>query len=246
MNKKILSFIVPAYNEEQTIIELLNKVLDIELPGKYMKEIIVIDDGSKDKTVELVTKLAKKKKEITLLRNSNNLGKTQTVKKGILISTGDYVIIQDADLEYSPSDIVHMLEMVVEKGYDVVYGDRFGGKNGVLYLSFYLGNKFVTLFSNLFTFWRIKKWIPDMEVGYKLVRGDIMRKLAKKITAKSSFGFEPELTALLAKYKSREEKELRWGIKQISYFPRTVEDGKKIRYTDGLKAIGEIVKYNIG
>jgi dolichol-phosphate mannosyltransferase len=242
---QLLSFVIPSYNEENTILEILSKVQNLRLPHNYKKEIIVVSDGSIDNTSEIVTDFAKKHKNVTLLENTVNLGKTQTVKKGILASSGNYVIIQDADLEYSPDDVVHMLDIAIEKDYDVVYGDRFGGKNGVLYLSFYLGNKLVTTFSNLFTIWRIRKWIPDMEVGYKLVKGDILRSLASNIKSTSNLGFEPEITALLAKYKSKKMKNMRWGLYDISYFPRTVEEGKKIRYLDGIKAIIEIIRFNI-
>jgi glycosyltransferase involved in cell wall biosynthesis len=244
MKKKLLSFVIPAYNEASTIEKLLIKVIKLELPGKYMKEILVVDDGSKDDTVKVVTKLAKKYKELSLLKNPENVGKTQTVKNGIAKTTGDYVVIQDADLEYDPNDIVTMFEKTLNNELDVAYGDRFGGNNGMRYPSFFLGNKLVTFVSNVFTFPRIRKWIPDMEVCYKLVRGNIMRELGKTITATSSFGLEPEITAKLARYKVG-SKPLKWGIFPISYFPRSVEEGKKIRYTDGLKAIIEIVKYNL-
>lgn len=244
MKKNLLSFVIPAYNEAATIEELLMKVIGLKLPGKFIKEIIVINDSSKDDTSKIVAKMAKKYKELSLLNNKVNLGKTQSVKKGLLKTQGEYVVIQDADLEYDPNDVVEMLQKAINKELDVVYGDRFGGKNGVLYAGFFLGNQIVTFVSNLFTFPRVKKWIPDMEVCYKLVKGDIFRDIAKTITATSSFGLEPEVTAKLARYKV-EGKKLRWGIYPISYFPRTIEEGKKIRYTDGLKAIIEIIKYNL-
>ena len=147
-------------------------------------------------------------------------------------------------MEYEPEDLSHMLDWALSKDLDVVYGDRFGGDNGLLYLSFFVGNKFVSFVSNLFTFPRIKKWIPDMEVCYKLVRGSVIRKIAPNISATSSFGLEPEITARLAKYRLK-DKHLKWGVIPVRYYPRTIEQGKKIRYTDGIKAILEIIKYNL-
>ena len=242
--KNLLSIVIPAYNEEKTITKLLDKVIELKLPSNFQKEIIVINDCSKDNTLNVVKNVIKKNKNITLLDNGENLGKTRTVKKGLLKTKGDYVIIQDADLEYDPRDITKMLNLAIEGDLDVVYGDRFGGHNELVYKSFYLGNKFVTFVSNIFTYFKIGKYIPDMEVCYKLIRGNIVRDIAPKISATSSFGLEPEITARLAKYKENGDG-LKWGIVPIKYYPRTVEEGKKIKYTDGIKAVIEIIKYNL-
>jgi glycosyltransferase involved in cell wall biosynthesis len=241
---KLLSFVMPAYNEEATISHIIKKVFEIDLPEKYQRELIVVNDCSKDRTEEIVKKISQKEKRIKLISNKVNLGKSQSVRRGIIETKGDFVVIQDADLEYDPNDIADMLDMALKKELDVVYGDRFAGRNGVLYATFYLGNKIVTGVSNIFTFPRVRKIIPDMETCYKLVRGEIFREVGSSITSKSTFGLEPEVTAKLARYKKGGRK-LRWGIMPISYFPRTIEEGKKIRYTDGLKAIVEIVKFNL-
>ena len=244
---KTLSFVIPAVNEEKTITKLLQKVVDLKLPGNFEKELIIVNDGSKDDTEGVVKNFIKSNssENIKYLRNERNLGKTRTVRKGLLETKGDYVIIQDADLEYEPQDIVTMLQLALEEDLDVVYGDRFHGKNDLIYSSFYLGNKFVTFFSNVFTYFRIGKYIPDMEVCYKLMRGEIVRDIAPNISTMSSFGLEPEITARLSKYK-KDGRKLKWGIVPIKYYPRTIKEGKKIRYTDGLKAMVEIVKYNLG
>lgn len=241
---KVFSIVIPAYNEEKTIKKLLEKVSNFVLPEGYKKEIIIINDCSKDKTEQIVKEYIKQRKGYSLISNEVNLGKTQSVKRGLQKTTGDWVVIQDADLEYEPEDLSHMLDWALTKNLDVIYGDRFGGDNGLLYLSFFLGNKIVSFVSNIFTFPRIKKWIPDMEVCYKLVKGSVIREIAPQITAKSSFGLEPEITAKLARY-NKKGKPLRWGIVPIRYYPRTIEQGKKIRYSDGVKAVIEIIKYNI-
>lgn len=238
-NKK-LSIVIPAYNEGKTIAKLLELVYDLKLPYSYEKEIIVVNDFSSDSTGLVVRGKISKWRNAKLIDNDMNLGKTQSVKKGLTETTGDFVVIQDADLEYDPKDLIKMLRLAIEDNLDVVYGNRFSGQNKMLYRSFYLGNKLVTFVSNLFTFLRIRRVIPDMEVCYKLVRGDIIRKIAPRIVSKSGFGLEPEITARLARTKG-----LRWGIVPISYNPRTIEEGKKINYIDGIKAIVEIIRFNL-
>lgn len=240
-----LSIVIPVYNEEKTLEELVNKVLQVQLPYSYTKEIIMVNDGSKDNSWQIMLRLSANHKEIKSVQNETNLGKTKTVQNGLLRTTGDYVVIQDADLEYEPNEIVDLLKLAVDENLDVVYGNRFGKKNKVIYWQNYFGNKLVTAFSNLFTFFRLKKWIPDMEVCYKLVRGEIFRDIAKDIHASSNFGFEPEVTAKLSKYKLN-GKRLKLGIVPISYFPRSIAEGKKMNaIRDGFKAIIEIIKYNI-
>lgn len=240
----ILSIVIPAYNEEKTVISVLKQLENLKLPQNYKKEIIIINDCSKDSTRELIEEYIKDKENILFLNNEINLGKTQTVKRGLQKTSGDFVIIQDSDSEYRVEDINNILNFALENNLDVVYGDRFAGDNGMLYKSFYIGNKGVTFFSNLFTYPRIKKVIPDMEVCYKLVHGDVMRAIAPTIRATSSFGLEPEITARLARYKLN-GRHLKFGIVPIKYYPRTIEQGKKIRYTDGIKAVAEIIKYNL-
>ncbi|MEO6729262.1 MAG: glycosyltransferase family 2 protein [Candidatus Dojkabacteria bacterium] len=240
-----LSFVIPVYNEEKTLEELVNKVLAVRLPYNYSKELILVNDGSKDNSWQIMLKLSANYKEIKSIQNDKNLGKTQTVRNGILKSTGDFVVIQDADLEYDPNEISEILKLALDKQLDAVYGNRFGKKNKVIYWQNYFGNKLLTAFSNLFTFFRFWVWIPDMEVCYKLVNGDVFREIAKDITATSNFGFEPEVTAKLSKYKLN-GKRLKLGIVPISYFPRSIAEGKKMNaIRDGFKAMIEIIKYNL-
>src|SRR5690606_2854949 len=240
-----ISIIIPVYNEEKTLEELVKKVLSFKLPQEFQKEIVIVNDGSKDKSWEIMQKLEKENPEIKAISNEKNIGKTQTVRNGILETTGDFVVIQDADLEYIPSEISDLLDLALEKDLDVVYGNRFGKKNDVIYWQNYFGNKLLSFISNIFTYPRIKTWIPDMEVCYKLIKGNIVREIAQTIESKSNFGFEPEITAKLSKYK-RDGKHLAFGIVPISYYPRTIADGKKMKAVkDGIRALGEIVKFNI-
>lgn len=242
---KNLSIVIPIYNEEKTLEILVKKVLSIEFPNNIKKEIILVNDGSKDSSWKIIEGLAKEHNEITKLNNEKNSGKTQTVRNGILASTGDYVIIQDADLEYEPNEIVDLVNLAVDKNLDVVYGNRFGKKNKVIYMQNYIGNKLLSFISNLFTYFRIKVYIPDMEVCYKLIRGDIAREIGKTIESISNFGFEPEVTAKLTRFKL-EGRHLKFGIVPISYYPRSIQEGKKMKAVeDGLKALWEIVKFNL-
>ncbi len=213
---------------------------------RIKKEIIICDDCSTDQTNLIATTLASQHAEIKLLRNHKNLGKTQTVRQGLLASSGDFVIVQDADLEYDPADIVFLLQETLRQQADVCYGNRFGKYNGVIYLQNFYGNLFLSAISSLFTSFRLRVVIPDMEVCYKLIRGDIARELAEKITATSNFGFEPEITARLSRYKKPDSSCLRFLILPISYYPRSITEGKKMRaIRDGLLALWEILKYNL-
>lgn len=241
----MLSIVIPAYNEEKTLEELVRKVYAVKFPNDYPREIIIVNDGSKDKTWQIMLKLASELQGIRAIQNEKNMGKTQTVRNGLLQTKGDYVVIQDADLEYVPEELPELLKLALDKNLDVVYGNRFGKKNKVIYWQNYIGNKALSAFSNLFTFLRIRVWIPDMEVCYKLMRGDIARKIAPGIISKSTFGLEPEITAKLSRYK-KDGKHLKFGIVPISYIPRSIAEGKKMNaIKDGLKALVEIIKFNI-
>jgi glycosyltransferase involved in cell wall biosynthesis len=241
---KILSIIIPIYNEEKTLSQLLDKVLAINLPENYQKEIILCNDFSKDSSGQIIQDYCNKFNFIKSIENKKNLGKTQTVKQGLLASTGDFVVIQDADLEYDPQDIVYMLEQGLKKDCDVIYGNRFGQYNGVIYWKNFLGNLFLSIFSNLFTITRIRVFIPDMEVCYKMIRGSLIREIAPQIESKSNFGFEPEITARLGQYSKNDH--LKFLILPISYHPRSVAEGKKMKaFEDGSKALWEIIKFNL-
>jgi glycosyltransferase involved in cell wall biosynthesis len=241
MHYKTLSIIIPVYNEETFITPLLDRVVKSDTAGLF-KEIIIIDDYSLDKTVDKVkTYIANKPSSnifsLTLLQQSKNGGKGTALKKGFLASTGDIVIVQDGDLEYDPGEYTNLLEPFLKYDADVVYGSRFitNRPRRVLYFWHFMANIFLTALSNMFT----NLNLSDMETGYKVFRGSVIRNIAPKLESER-FGFEPEITARLAKIK---------GIKfyevGISYWGRTYAEGKKIGWIDGIKAVWEIVKYNL-
>lgn len=241
------SIVIPAYNEENTITQLLQKIIDLKLPYDFSKEIIVVDDCSTDNTNQLAkSTLEKSGMKYKIITNTTNLGKSQSVKEGMLETEGEWVVVQDADLEYNPDDIAFMLEQGIKQKMDVVYGNRFGKDNGMIYIKNFYGNLFISLISNLFTIHKTRVNIPDMEVCYKLAKGDVVRHIAPTISATSNFGIEPELTAKLAYYKKENGNGLSFLCLPISYYPRTIEQGKKMKaFKDGFKAFAEILKYNI-
>jgi len=244
MNQNKLSIVIPVYNEEKTLEILVEKVLQVKFPEGIETEIVMVNDGSKDKSGETMDALAKRYNNIKSYHNEKNSGKTQTVKNGLVYTTGDVVVIQDADLEYEPTELAEMLEIMIRDNLDVVYGNRFGKKNKVVYWQNYIGNKSLSLFSNLFTYPRIHVYIPDMEVCYKMMPGEVARELGKTIKSSSKFGLEPEITAKLSKYKLN-GKHLKFGIVPISYYPRTIAEGKKMNaFRDGAKALKEIIEFN--
>lgn len=232
---KKLSIVVPCYNEKNTIEKILAEVMEVNL-GTTKKEILIVDDGSKDGTRDILKKLAKENTSIVLLFQKVNQGKGAALKRGILESTGDVVVIQDADLEYDPQEYKRLL-YPIERGHaDAVYGSRFigGEPHRIIYYRNQVANKFLTMLSNIFTGLNL----TDMETCYKMMRGDLARRLAKDLKAKR-FGFEPEITARIAKSKVPV-----YEI-GISYYGRSKEEGKKIGFRDGLKAIWEIIYFNI-
>lgn len=234
-----LSIVIPVYNEEQTLSTVLDQISEQDWGAKI--EVIIVDDGSKDRSPQIASQYSQKNRLFRSLVNQTNLGKSQTVKRGILESIGKYVVIQDADLEYEVNELAEMFRIIRKEDYDVLYGNRFGHNNKIIYMQNYIGNHFVSMFSNFFTYPRIKVYIPDMEVCYKMGRGGIFREIAQTIESKSNFGFEPEITAKFSKYGK-----LKFGIHPIHYHARSVEEGKKMKaFRDGFKAAYEIVKFNV-
>jgi glycosyltransferase involved in cell wall biosynthesis len=232
---KKLSIVVPCYNEKATIEEILNEVFAVDL-GSTKKEIIIVDDCSNDGTRDILKKLSEKNKTIKIIFQDVNQGKGAALKKGILASTGDIVIIQDADLEYDPQEYIRLLYPIERGQADVVYGSRFvgGEPHRIIYYRHQVANKFLTFLSNTFTGLNLS----DMETCYKVFRGDLARELAKDLKS-NRFGFEPEITARVAKSGA--------AVYEIgiSYYGRSKEEGKKIGFTDGLKAIWEIIYFNV-
>ncbi len=233
----ILSILIPAYNEERTIRLILDRVRDVQLVNDIKKEIIIVNDCSSDNTVgALETYMAKNPEMgIQLYSQEKNQGKGAAIHKAISLATGDYLIVQDADLEYDPREYNDLLKPIVEGNADVVYGSRFIGGNPHRILFFWhsIGNKFLTQLSNMFT----NLNLTDMETCYKLIKTDIAQSLKLK---EKRFGFEPELTAKLARVPN-----IRIYEVGISYYGRTYEEGKKIGWRDGFRAIYCIIKYRI-
>ena len=232
---KKVSIVIPVYNEKNTIARVLRTVLKADT-FSLQKEIIVVDDGSNDGTKMILKKYAKSRK-VKLFFNSINMGKGAALKIGFQHSSGDIVLIQDADLEYSPSDYPSLLKPIIDGYADVVYGSRFinSKPHRVLYFYHFLANKLVTFLSNVFT----NLNLTDIETGHKVFKGNIIRKVAPHLQAKR-FGFEPEITSRMAKIKK-----IRIYEVGISYFGRTYEEGKKIQWIDGIRTVVEIIRYSL-
>lgn len=235
---KKLSIIIPAYNEGRTIHLILDKVREVNLINNIQKEVIIVNDASKDNTKEAIEnyiQLYGQQINISLFNQEINQGKGAAIHKGIELATGEFLIVQDADLEYDPEEFNILLKPVIDGYADVVYGSRFMGGNPHRILFFWhtIGNKFLTFLSNMFT----NLNLTDMETCYKLFDSKIAKGLKLK---EKRFGFEPEVTAKVSKVPK-----IRIYEVGISYYGRTYEEGKKIGAVDGFRAIYCILKYNI-
>jgi len=252
-----LSIVIPVYNEEKLIAETIQKVIAAPLPGGMKRELVIVDDGSTDKTIENIKSFASSRQKsgsrsrnhidpdfhrddntsIHTIFRKNNEGKGAVLRDAFLKTTGDIVLIQDADLEYSPDDYPLLLEAFIKNEADVVYGSRFISHrpHRVLYFWHSIMNKMLTMFSNMFS----NLNLTDMETGFKVFKGDLIRKIAPDLQSKR-FGFEPEITARIAKIP-----EIKIYEVGISYAGRTYKEGKKIGWIDGLKAVWEIIYFNL-
>lgn len=233
MDFKKLSVVIPCYNEERTLETVVNSVLAADRCGLDL-EVIIVDDGSRDRSMQVIKDLAERHPEIVPASNGVNQGKGAALRNGFQRATGDIVLVQDADLEYDPGEYPKLLGPILDGRADVVFGSRFKGGDEcrVLYFWHSIGNKVLTLASNMFT--NIN--LTDMETCYKVFKREIIQ--AVKIE-ENRFGFEPEITAKVAKMRPRI---FEVGI---SYNGRTYEEGKKIGWKDGVRALYCIVRYNL-
>jgi glycosyltransferase involved in cell wall biosynthesis len=234
---KKLSIIIPAYNEEKTVHFILDKVKAVKLIDEIEKEIVIINDCSTDNTEHSIKSYIEANADIHIsyYKHSVNQGKGAAIHTGIRQAAGDYIVIQDADLEYDPNEYNHLLKPIIDGFADVVYGSRFmGGRpHRILFFWHSIGNKFLTFLSNILT----NLNLTDMETCYKLFKSDVIKSLEFK---EKRFGFEPEVTARISKIPG-----IRIYEVGISYYGRTYEEGKKIGWRDGFRAIYCIVRYNL-
>ena len=234
---KKLSIIIPAYNEEKTIHFILNKIKNVNLINDIEKEIIIVNDFSKDNTESAIQNYINTNPELTIsyYKHEVNKGKGAALHTGISKATGELLIVQDADLEYDPEEYNLLLKPILDGHADVVYGSRFisGKPHRILFFWHTIGNKLLTSLSNMLT----NLNLTDMETCYKMFKTEIIQKIPLQ---EKRFGFEPEVTAKISRVKN-----IRIYEVGISYYGRTYEEGKKISWKDGFRAIYCMIKYNI-
>jgi glycosyltransferase involved in cell wall biosynthesis len=237
INVRKLSIIIPCYNEERTLKIVVEEILASDTKSTT-KEIVIVDDCSKDKSLKIARELEKKYKNVKVIAQTKNQGKGAALKLGFMKSTGDIVIIQDADREYDPRDYNKMLDIFREDRADVVFGSRFSGgaPRRVVYLSNTIGNKLMTRLSAMLN----GLYVTDIHTCYIMVKGDWIRSYAPNLRS-NRFGFNPEIVAAIAK----EKETLKICETSISYYGRSKREGKKIRVSDVVKAIWEIIYYNL-
>jgi len=225
-----LSVVVPAYNEEATLGEVVRKLLQVPC----LLEVIIVDDCSTDGTGQLARQIAEANPQVRVIRHERNAGKTAALRTGFALTTGQIVIVQDADLEYDPAEIYGVIRPILQGHADVVFGSRFLVRRAarVLYFYHYLANKFLTYLSNALT----NLNMTDVETGYKAFRGEIIRNLT---IVSSGFGFEVEVVAKIAKLK------IAIYEVPISYYGRTYAEGKKIVFMDGVIALWLVIRFNL-
>ena len=235
-----LSIIIPAYNEEKTIATILDRINEVKLISNIEKEVIIVDDCSKDRTGQVAQAYMSSTSELTInyfkyLRHEINQGKGAAIHTGIAQATGEYLLVQDADLEYDPGEYNTLLKPIINAQADVVYGSRFMGGNAHRILFFWhsIGNRFLTFLSNMFS----NLNLTDMETGYKLFRTAIIQRI---YLHEKRFGFEPEVTQKISMIPG-----IRIYEVGISYYGRTFAEGKKIGWKDGFRAVYCILKYGL-